>query len=111
MDVTVETRDSVAILKIIGKVDLYEGYLLRDRTTQLLRNGTNSLVLLCQDVHYVDSTGLGIIFQASHMAREKGGRVMVVSPSDAFNNVLTSMRVDRYVSVFDTEESALESLG
>jgi anti-anti-sigma factor len=110
--VKVESRSvgDVGILKILGTVDLYEGYLLRDEVRRLLRAGARSLLYECTGIDYVDSTGLGIFLHTRDMAREAGGRVGLVDPSPAFRKVLSTTQVDRLIPVFDTIEDALNGI-
>jgi anti-anti-sigma factor len=111
--VKVESRitGEVGILAITGKVDLYEGYLLRDEVRRLLRGGVHSLVYECANIDYVDSTGLGIFIHTRDMAQEAGGRVGLVDPSPAFRKVLDTTQINRLLPVFETLEEALDSIG
>lgn len=110
VEISVNTENATAVVTISGRLDLFEGYELRDKIRGIFRNGCRSIVFDCRDVSYVDSTGLGLILQVSHWAEEHMGRAVVVSPSEAFSTVLSTMRLDRVIPVYESKEEALSVL-
>lgn len=58
------------------------------------------------EVTFMDSTGLGLLLKAFHMAKATGGSLIVLRPSASVRQMITSMKLDRLIPMADDEEQA-----
>jgi anti-anti-sigma factor len=62
-------------------------------------------------VHFIDSSGLGLLVRARQEARSHGGTVSLAAPSRFVLTVLHTMRLDAAFPQFPDQETALRQIG
>lgn len=70
-DIDVEHRDGIVVVRPIGELDMVTAPHLRS-ILQELRNRKASVVIDLEDLTFIDSTGLRLIWDADAAAREDG---------------------------------------
>jgi anti-sigma B factor antagonist len=90
---------SAAVVHIIGELDLATAPTLRETLARLYQDGTTSVVLDLTDLDFVDSTGLSEFVVALKRCRERGGDVVLRSPSRSTARVLTISGLDRVFTI------------
>ena len=112
MDVNVETKDGVIILKLGGRIVGMAGGELRQVIAEELEDAPESPKFLFDfaDVSRMDSSGLGTLIGLHVSVARKGGRIGVVNVSDNINNLLVIGRLITIFEHFDTEAAAIADL-
>lgn len=106
MHITVEPRDSYAILHLRGEFDTYYVPLLQEEVDGLLKAGMNSAVMNLRLVKFINSTALGAIIKASKQLAAADGRLVISRPSKFCRDIIEKVGLDRVVPVFDSDEDA-----
>src|ERR1035437_4011518 len=70
-------RADTRVLKLAGEFDASAVERALEEVTTLLDAGVRHLVVDCEDLRYVNSTGLGVILHFSRVARERGGSFLL----------------------------------
>ena len=83
-----------------------EGAALRERVGNML-SGSPRIVVNLNGVHYVDSEGLGVLVGLSVSARNRGGELKLVSPSQRVSDLLRRTRLDTIISVYRNDKEAV----
>jgi len=100
----------VAVIDVTGRITLGEGnIMLREVVRELLDKGTKRIVLNLNDVHYIDSSGLGELVKTHTTVRNSGGELKLAGLSMRVQDLL---EVTRLVTVFDihrNEKAAIQS--
>jgi anti-sigma B factor antagonist len=97
----------VFIIHCDGRI-LYgdEGAALRERIKSML-TGTSKIVVNLNGVESIDSGGLGILVGLLLSARNRGGDLKLVSPSEHVNGVLRQTRLDTIFRIYGSDDEAL----
>ncbi len=112
MEMTVETRpDGVAIITMVGKLDLLSTAAVKQQLTQTVHDGTPRLVIELSQVGFIDSSGLAALISGLKTARMAGGDVYLVCPGVEVRNILEFTRLDRVLQMYDSLEAALAAYG
>lgn len=111
MHITVEPRESYAILYLSGEFDTYYVPALQTEIDSLLKAGVSSAVLNLRLVKFINSTALGAIIKASKQLGKEGGKLTIAHPSKFCRDIFQKVGLDRVVPVYDTEEEAAANLG
>src|SRR5437667_12908251 len=82
------------------------GAALRERVGNML-SGSPRIVVSLNGVHYVGSGGLGSLVGLSVSARNRGGELKLVSPSQRVSDLLRRTRLDTIISVYRNDEEAV----
>lgn len=112
MDVNVEHRDGVIILKLGGRIVGIAGGELRQVIEELLQEASESPKFLFDfaDVSRMDSSGLGTLIGLHVSVARKSGRIGVINVSNNINNLLVIGRLITIFEHFDSEADALAAL-
>jgi anti-sigma B factor antagonist len=108
LTITAERRTDVTVVHCAGEVDIATAGLLRARLTDALVDGSGDLVVVLDDVTFLDSLGLGALIGAHKQARVLQGSFTVVCTSRPVLRVFTATAMDRVFRVVDTLDEALE---
>ncbi|MCU0491226.1 MAG: STAS domain-containing protein [Chloroflexaceae bacterium] len=107
MELTVyEEIVRIAIVSPKSRLDAFAAPELRERLETLLA-GTNRLVIDLSAVPFIDSAGMAVLVSAMKRARQAGGDVRLVWPTDdAARRILYLTKFDRVFVMADTVEAA-----
>ncbi len=102
-----QISEEVVIFRCRGRIVVGdEGAMFRERVISTLMGTPKIIVDLC-DVDYVDSGGLGILVGLHISARNRGGDLKLVSPSQRVDEVLHRTRLHSIFSVYKALDEAL----
>jgi anti-anti-sigma factor len=83
------SRDGdVAVLVVKGELDPHTAPKLRDRIDDAVAAGSSEVVLDLSQLDFIDSSGLRVIISAHKAAVERGGRLVLRSPSPTAKRLL-----------------------
>lgn len=112
MDVNVEHRNGVIVLKLGGRIVGIAGGELRQVIEEQLEDASESPKFLFDfaDVTRMDSSGLGTLIGLHVSVARKSGRIGVINVSNNINNLLVIGRLITIFEHFDSEGEALAAL-
>ena len=112
MDVNVEHRDGVIVLKLGGRIVGIAGGELRQIIEEQLANAPESPKFLFDfaDVSRMDSSGIGTLIGLHVSVARKNGRIGVINVSNTINNLLVIGRLITIFEHFDSEDEAISAL-
>jgi anti-sigma B factor antagonist len=99
--------DGVPVLAVTGEVDVYSAPALSENLTQLLDEGSNTIVVDLTGVAFLDSTGLGALISARTATDKNGGSLPVVCNQERILKLFTITGLDGVFSIFPTVEDAV----
>lgn len=103
-------RADTRILKLAGEFDASAVERALEEVTALLDAGVRHLVVDCEDLRYVNSTGLGVILHFSRVARERGGAFLLCKVSEPVYEIIEIIGATTLLELHDTVEEAIQSL-
>ena len=109
MALKVQTQISgdVCILHCSGRIVFGdEGAALRERGRNILA-GTPKVVVDLNEVDYIDSGGLGILVGLWVSARNKGGELKLVSPTQRIKELLRRTSLAKIFKVYGNNDEAV----
>jgi anti-sigma B factor antagonist len=109
MALRIQTRISgdVFIVRCEGRIVFGdEGAALRERVGGML-SGSPRIVVNLKGVHYVDSGGLGILVGLSVSARNRGGELKLVNPSQRVSDLPQRTKLATIIGVYRNDEDAV----
>jgi anti-sigma B factor antagonist len=107
LTIEVERSPDVAVVRLVGELDVMTVGRLRAALDQLLL-GVEPVVVDLRDLTFIDSAGLGALVRAHKKARVLQGRLtFVLSPDSHANRLLRLTGLHRVLRVVETVEDAL----
>jgi anti-anti-sigma factor len=101
----VETRDSVAVVRLGGELDLYNADEVRAALGSAAAGNPEYVVVDLAEVEFMDSTALGVFVEA-HNSLPNGG-LRLAAPQLETRRALLVSGLDRSLNVYDTLDEAL----
>lgn len=103
------TGKTVKSVKIRGELDIDTAPAVREQLNDLIEAGHTYVIINLEEVQYLDSTALGVLLTIMKRIVERQGRLALVSSNPKINRVFSITGVSRILSIYDTEQAALES--
>ena len=108
-DLTLDVKEEsgVAVLHVIGSVDLTTAPALRGRLLDLIADGHTCIVTDLSETDFLDSTGLGALVGALKRLRTRDGEMRLVCAEGQVRKAFAITRLDRVFPIHDTLDAAL----
>jgi anti-anti-sigma factor len=106
--VGVRHEQGVAVLHLEGELDLASAPVLQDEIDSAEVMASPKVVLELNDLQFLDSTGLRIIFSAHARAGERGQQFAVTRGSEQVQRLLAITGVGEHLRIVDSPRELLD---
>jgi anti-sigma B factor antagonist len=103
-DLHVERRDSAAILRVSGELDITGADVLEARIGELAGDSPDVVVIDLRKVSFMDSTGLRSLLRARALGTEEGWSLKLIRGPEPVHRVLELTRMDDVFDFVDASE-------
>lgn len=81
LDITVsfDHVENAWVVKPVGEVDIYTSPKMKEVLTDSLKEKDVDILMDCDELEYVDSTGLGVLISVLKRVRESGNDIIIVN--------------------------------
>jgi len=112
ISVSASDRDSATVVKITGRVLLYDGSKeMYEAVDGQLQRGRKRIVLDLSEVSYIDSSGLGFLVTAYTKVKNSGGELVVAAPQAKVRDLMEGgTKLYLVIGIYDTVDEAVASL-
>jgi anti-sigma B factor antagonist len=104
------TAGEIPIVAVSGEVDVYSAPALKEKITELLDAGQQTLIIDLSGVGFLDSTGLGALVEARAATSEAGGALPLVCSQERILKLFTITGLDGVFTIQPTVDEALAAL-
>ncbi|NDJ25345.1 anti-sigma factor antagonist [Nostoc sp. B(2019)] len=94
----------VTVLEPSGILDGIRGNQLRQEVSEIIKNGSDILLIDLKDVKFVDSSGLGALVSAMQMVRKAESKLFVCSVNDQVKMLFELTKLDRIFQTFADQD-------
>ena|SRR5215475_12664657 len=106
-----QVEPDITVVELSGRLALgRESQRIESLVEELVRRGTQRVVVDMSGVANVDSTGIGMVALAAGRIRETGGALAVVAPEGRVLQLLNLTQINRIVTVCATVASAVAAV-
>lgn len=95
----VDSADGRAVVRVTGELDLQTAPQLESRLLELAGQGTGHVTVDMAETDFIDSTGLHALIVVVRELRERGGDLVVRTPSPNASRLLQLSGFDSVVEV------------
>lgn len=106
----VQGRTDAKILRMEGEFDASSVESVLEEVTSLFDSGVKHLIADLEQLHYVNSTGLGVILHFSRTTRERGGSFRLCRISQSVYEIIEIIGATSLLEIHDTLEDAISAL-
>lgn len=111
MTTAVRQQDGISIVEPKGRIVGSAASELRKTIVPQIEDCDEPRILInLENVHKIDSVGLGVLVEAHIIATKKRGRVGIVNLGKHIRNVIVITRLIHLFEFFDSEDTAISAL-
>ena len=107
LEMNVSESDGLAVLSVLGEIDVATAPPLRQRLIGLVDDGWKRIVVDLEGVDFLDSTGLGVLVSVLKRLRTNGGDLLLVCTRSQVLKVLEITGLTNVFPIFETVEAAV----
>lgn len=108
--IKLKKKGNVCILKLGGKLDLYNIYQVEIFFNQLVEKGNKSIILDLKKVSYLDSSGLGGLLKMSTDIKKYNGNMSICRLQDYPKNLVKRACLEYPLLVSDSVRESIKKL-
>jgi anti-sigma B factor antagonist len=108
MDISVEKKGSVVVLKLKGDLDSQTVSFFKKKSSDLVDGGAVKFVLDATELSFVDSLGLGAMISLLRRVREQKGDVKIFGLTDDVKEIFEITRLGKLFDVCSSSKEAVE---
>ena len=109
MNIRQESEGNIVILSLSGRLDTMNHPLLENELNMLLENELQNLVLDCQDLDYVSSSGLRVLLKALKQFTDISGRFTICNLQPQIVQIFRISGFDKLFELYPDRTEALAS--
>ncbi len=111
MQIKVKQVKNNLIIELSGELDHHHAAEFREKfDAEWNSKAVRNLILNFAGITFMDSSGVGVIIGRYKQVDREGGKVAISNPTPGVKKLIEISGLTRIVSVFSTEEEALQSL-
>ncbi len=108
MEITVTDAGEVKVIRIEGHLDTQSFPDAQTQLTQLIDQGATKLVVNCEKLDYISSTGLNVLLKAAKQLKANSGELRICGLNEFVQEVFDISGFTTILTVTKTEPEALE---
>ena len=102
--------DGVFILQPAGEININSLTETRNKVESFKIEQYNKIIINLEKVSFFDSSGLGYLVVLIKQVKMNQGNIVFCAPNNLVRRLLNTIRIDKYVNIFDSQAEALEHL-
>jgi len=103
-----ESPNKVSCFELSGKVYHENVTELENVLNKSIQEGSRVIVLDCQELKMIDSSGLSVLIQVIKHLSQRDGSLKLCNLSEAVGKVIRLSNLEKFVDIHEDVESALE---
>lgn len=108
--VTYSVVEGVFVLQLVGEVNINSLTETRYKVESFKIDQYSKIVIDLEKVSFFDSSGLGYLVVLIKQVKMNKGTIVFCSPNNLVSRLLSTIRIDKYVKIFETQNDALDYL-
>jgi anti-anti-sigma factor len=106
--VSIRKNGAISILDISGDFTATTGGTVEEAYQQVSQEGVKKILLAFNGDNYINSAGIAVLISITAESREKAQTIRITGLSDHFHKIFAMVGLARYITIFPSEEAALE---
>jgi len=93
-------EENLWLMDVAGEIDIYTANKLKETLIQMLNEHNESIKINCEELEYLDSTGLGVLIGALKRLKLKNKNILINKPR---SNILKLLNITGLNKIFIVE--------
>ena len=109
MEIIEEIQDGIKIFRLMGRLDSNTSQELEDELFRAISEGSNKIIVDFENLDYISSAGLHVVFEAHRRILREDGQVILCSMQKHIREIFKTAGIDDFVLILDNMDQALET--
>lgn len=109
MELSTEKRGDFTIVQITGRLDTTTSPQLNNELDQLSNDGVNQILIDCENLDYISSSGLRVLLVYLKKLKGAGGKLSLSNIKDSIKEIFVVSGFTSIFSIYNSVDEALES--
>lgn len=106
-----EIKRNILIVSLKGELDHHHAVEIREFLDEKLEDSSiKHLVLDLRDLHFMDSSGIGVFIGRYKIINKRGGQVCITNINSQLERILEVSGLYRILKVYDTVKHAVDGI-
>lgn len=108
--VSYSINDGIFILHLAGEININSLTETRNKVDSFKIDQYDKIVINLEKVSFFDSSGLGYLVVLIKQVKMNQGNIVFCAPNNLVKRLLSTIRIDKYVNIYDVQDEALKYL-
>ncbi|QTQ13834.1 STAS domain-containing protein [Treponema parvum] len=110
MEMTIRKSGEVYIVDVLGEMDLYNSYKLKDLISKMIEKDIKAFVINLDKVDYIDSSGIGVLIYICTTVKKADLQLAITNVHGSVQKVISLTKLNVFFPIVDTVDNAVEKL-
>ena len=102
--------DGIFVLQPAGEININSLTETRNKVESFKIEAYDKIIINLEKVSFFDSSGLGYLVVLIKQVKMNQGDIVFCSPNNLVRRLLNTIRIDKYVKIFDNQDDAVKHL-
>ncbi|MFH1395063.1 MAG: STAS domain-containing protein [Candidatus Omnitrophota bacterium] len=109
MDIRMEEKSGISILRMAGDIDINTAPALKDSLEAVIKNEKIYILIDLKGVDYIDSSGLATLVEILKNLNRHGGKLKLTNLSVKVKGLFEITKLTQLFDILDKEDEAMNS--
>jgi anti-sigma B factor antagonist len=110
MELKIRKNEEIYIIDIIGEMDLYNSYKLKEVFMKMLEKKIEKIIINMEDVEYIDSSGIGALIYITSTIKKINLRFAVANVHGSVKKVIDLTKLAGFFPIQPNMEEAIKAM-
>ncbi len=112
LNIKISVIKDTLIMRPIGEIDQSTSEKVKDKIEEIIKKyGVNNIVFNCRELHFMDSSGIGVILSAYNRLRAIRGKIVMCELNRDIEKIIFLAGLNKICRIIDSEDTAKWQLG
>ncbi|MCF7916645.1 MAG: STAS domain-containing protein [Candidatus Omnitrophica bacterium] len=108
MKINEERKENIIIASVSGEINIDTSPELRKAFDQYIGQGIKKVIIDCQNLTYIDSSGLATLIELLQRLKKEGGELKICNLADKVKSVFEVTKLDKLFDICPNQAQAVE---
>lgn len=110
MELKIRKNDEIYIIDVLGEMDLYNSYKLKELMMKMLEKKIERFIINLEDVEYIDSSGIGALIYITSTIKKMNLKLGITNVRGSVKKVIELTKLTGFFPILPSLEEAVRAL-
>ncbi|MDR2702684.1 MAG: anti-sigma factor antagonist [Spirochaetaceae bacterium] len=110
MELKIRKNDEIYIIDVLGEMDLYNSYKLKELMMKMLEKKIERFIINLEDVEYIDSSGIGALIYITSTIKKMSLKLAITNVRGSVKKVIELTKLTGFFPILPSLEEAVRSM-